>query len=128
MNFMNTYQNTLAKLNQLPEPLLQEVNNFIDFLLLKENQTISPQTPTDNIKLSQDPDTFNLMQLAETGFSEWNDPEEDIYWTLKTSLIRADKIATVNKTVFVKKLGTLPIDIIPLVQLALKKALNLFEN
>ena len=45
----------------------------------------------------------------------------------KTSLIRADKIATVNKTVFVKKLGTLPIDILPLVQLALKKALNLFE-
>jgi hypothetical protein len=76
---MNTYQNTLAKLNQLPEPLLQEVNNFIDFLLLKENQTISPQTPTDNISLSQDPDTFNLMQLAETGFPEWNDPEEDIY-------------------------------------------------
>ena len=76
---MNTYQNTLAKLNQLSEPLLQEVNNFIDSLLLKENQTISPQTPTDNINLSQDPDTFNLMQLAETGFSEWNDPEEDIY-------------------------------------------------
>jgi mRNA interferase MazF len=46
----------------------------------------------------------------------------------KTSLIRADKIATVNKTVFVKKLGTLPIDLIPLVQLALKKALNLFED
>ena len=76
---MNTYQNTLAKLNQLPEPLLQEVNNFIDSLLLKENQTISPQTPTDKINLSQYPDTFNLMQLAETGFSEWNDPEEDIY-------------------------------------------------
>ena len=46
----------------------------------------------------------------------------------KTSLIRADKIATVNKTVFVKKLGTLPIEIIPIVQLALKKALNLFED
>jgi hypothetical protein len=76
---MNTYQNTLAKLNQLSEPLLQEVNNFIDSLLLNENQTISPQTSMDNINLSQDPDTFNLMQLAETGFSEWNDPEEDIY-------------------------------------------------
>ena len=76
---MNTYQNTLAKLNQLSEPLLQEVNNFIDSLLLQQNQNISPKTPTDNIKLSQDPDTFNLMQLAETGFSEWNDPEEDIY-------------------------------------------------
>ena len=22
---------------------------------------------------------FPIMQLAETGFSEWNDPEEDIY-------------------------------------------------
>ena len=58
---MNTYQNTLAKLNQLSEPLLQEVNNFIDSLLLNENQTISPQTSMDNINLSQDPDTFNLM-------------------------------------------------------------------
>ena len=76
---MNTYQNTLAKLNQLSEPLLQEVNNFIDSLLLQQNQNISPKTPTDNINLSQDSDTFNLMQLAETGFSEWNDPEEDIY-------------------------------------------------
>ncbi len=58
---MNTYQNTLAKLNQLSELLLQEVNNFIDSLLLKENQTISPQTPTDTINLSQNPDIFNLM-------------------------------------------------------------------
>ncbi len=76
---MNTYQNTLAKLNQLSEPLLQEVNNFIDSLLLQQNQNISPKTPTNNTNLSQEPDTFNLMQLAETSFSEWNDPEEDIY-------------------------------------------------
>jgi len=193
---MNTYQNTLAKLNQLPEPLLQEVNNFIDSLLLKENQTLSPKTPTDNINLSQDPDTFNLMQLQKQASPNGTTPKriftmtqpqpneiwlvqfpfsdlsstklrpalvisihrEEIIligifskiptitlqntWVLiseqnsnfeqtglrKTSLIRTDKIATVNKTVFVKKLGTLPIDIIPLVQLALKKALNLFEE
>ncbi len=24
-------------------------------------------------------DTLQMMQLAETGFSEWNDEEEDIY-------------------------------------------------
>ncbi len=24
-------------------------------------------------------ETLDLMQLAETGFPEWNDPEEDIY-------------------------------------------------
>jgi hypothetical protein len=125
---MNTYQNTLAKLNQLPEPLLQEVNNFIDSLLLKENQTLSPKTPTDNINLSQDPDTFNLMQLQKQASPNGTTPKRIFTGLKKTSLIRADKIATVNKTVFVKKLGTLPIDLIPLVQLALKKALNLFEN
>jgi hypothetical protein len=24
-------------------------------------------------------ETITMMQLAETGFQEWNDPEEDIY-------------------------------------------------
>lgn len=24
-------------------------------------------------------ETVTIMQLAETGFNEWNDPEEDIY-------------------------------------------------
>jgi hypothetical protein len=24
-------------------------------------------------------ETVSIMQLAETGFQEWNDPEEDIY-------------------------------------------------
>jgi hypothetical protein len=24
-------------------------------------------------------ETMKMMQLAETGFQEWNDPEEDIY-------------------------------------------------
>lgn len=24
-------------------------------------------------------ETMNMMQLSETGFKEWNDPEEDIY-------------------------------------------------
>lgn len=46
----------------------------------------------------------------------------------KSSLIRADKIATVNETVFVKKLGFLPNIMIPLTQLAIKKALNLPED
>jgi mRNA interferase MazF len=43
----------------------------------------------------------------------------------KTSLIRADKIATVNDLVFQRKLGVLPSDINLLVQQALKKSLNL---
>ncbi|GAB4289800.1 MAG: type II toxin-antitoxin system PemK/MazF family toxin [Oscillatoriaceae cyanobacterium] len=43
----------------------------------------------------------------------------------KTSLIRADKIATVDESVFHRQLGVLPPDIWGVVQEALKKALNL---
>lgn len=32
-------ETTIAKLHQLPEPLLQEVNDFIDFLLVKHDKT-----------------------------------------------------------------------------------------
>ncbi|MCU0516726.1 MAG: type II toxin-antitoxin system PemK/MazF family toxin [Oscillatoria sp. Prado101] len=43
----------------------------------------------------------------------------------KASLIRADKIATVHKSVFQKQLGILPADIRVRVQEALKKALGI---
>jgi mRNA interferase MazF len=43
----------------------------------------------------------------------------------KTSLIRADKIATVNEFVFHKKLGSLSINLMDKVNSALKKSLNL---
>lgn len=43
----------------------------------------------------------------------------------KTSLIRADKIATVNESVFERKLGVLPLDIQALVDAAIKNALNI---
>ncbi|BAZ52286.1 putative plasmid maintenance toxin/cell growth inhibitor [Nostoc sp. NIES-4103] len=43
----------------------------------------------------------------------------------KTSLIRADKIATVNELVFERQLGILPSDMLILVQEALKKSLNI---
>lgn len=36
---MTVYQRTVAKMQQLPEPLLQEVSDFIDFLLVKHDQT-----------------------------------------------------------------------------------------
>jgi Protein of unknown function (DUF2281) len=34
---MNIREATISKLQQLPEPLLQEVDDFIDFVLLKHN-------------------------------------------------------------------------------------------
>ncbi|MFN9175676.1 MAG: hypothetical protein ACK58N_14535 [Synechocystis sp.] len=70
---MNAYQNTIAKLSQLPEPMLQEVDHFIDSLVLHQNLRQNNNPVTDKIE------TLTLMKLAETGFSEWHDPEEDIY-------------------------------------------------
>jgi Protein of unknown function (DUF2281) len=35
---MTVYERTVAKMQQLPEPLLQEVSDFIDFLLVKQDR------------------------------------------------------------------------------------------
>jgi hypothetical protein len=34
---MTVYDITTAKISQLPEPLVQEVNDFVDFLLMKND-------------------------------------------------------------------------------------------
>ena len=36
---MTIHEHTIAKVRQLPEPLAQEVSDFIDFLLVKQDQT-----------------------------------------------------------------------------------------
>lgn len=36
---MTVYERTVAKMQRLPEPLLQEVSDFVDFLLVKQDQT-----------------------------------------------------------------------------------------
>lgn len=55
------------------------------------------------------------------------DPEFNQTGLKKSSLIRTDKIATVNPTVFQKKLGILSLNSIKQVRIALKKSLNLLE-
>ncbi|BAY74544.1 hypothetical protein NIES25_09580 [Nostoc linckia NIES-25] len=37
---MSVHEETIAKIRQLPEPLLQQVNDFIDFLLMKNNNSL----------------------------------------------------------------------------------------
>ena len=36
---MTVYESTIAKIQELPEPLVQEVNDFIDFLQIKPDST-----------------------------------------------------------------------------------------
>ena len=44
---MTVYDLTIAKISQLPESLVQEVNDFIDFLLLKYNSELPQLTESD---------------------------------------------------------------------------------
>ena len=53
-------------------------------LTLEETKTLIFKLPIqEQIKLMEDLEerleSLAMMKLAETGFSEWNDPEEDIY-------------------------------------------------
>lgn len=53
-----------TKLAEIKEMIFQLPPQEINQLIREINETIS---------------TKDFMKLAETGFQEWNDPEEDIY-------------------------------------------------
>ncbi|AFZ52951.1 hypothetical protein VKI21_12740 [Cyanobacterium aponinum UTEX 3222] len=53
-----------TKLAEIKEMIFQLPPEEINQLIREVNETIS---------------TKDFMKLAETGFQEWNDPEEDIY-------------------------------------------------
>lgn len=67
------YTNVVDKIQTLPEPLLREVDDFVDFLLAR----YVPETPPFNDEYP----AALLTRLAAAGGSfDWlNDPDEDIY-------------------------------------------------
>jgi hypothetical protein len=55
-----------------------------NFNNIEEIKTIILQLPIEQIltlmsEVEENLSSIAMMQLAETGFPEWNDPEEDIY-------------------------------------------------
>ncbi|WP_414542261.1 hypothetical protein [Nostoc sp. CCY0012] len=53
-------------------------------LTIEELKTMIFQLPVEELmelisEIEERLDNVKMMQLAETGFQEWNDPEEDIY-------------------------------------------------
>lgn len=51
---------------------------------IEEIKTMIFQLPVEELitlisAIEERLETVTIMQLAETGFQEWNDPEEDIY-------------------------------------------------
>ena len=55
-----------------PNPTIEEIKTLIFKLPIREQITLIEE-------LEERLETLTMMQLAETGFSEWNEPEEDIY-------------------------------------------------
>ncbi len=53
-------------------PTLEEIKQMIFQLPIKEQITLMED-------LEEKLETIQIMQIAETGFTEWNDEEEDIY-------------------------------------------------
>ncbi|MGI2906224.1 hypothetical protein [Tolypothrix sp. VBCCA 56010] len=51
---------------------------------IEEIKAMISQLPVEELvalmaEIEERLETVTMMQLAETGFNEWNDPEEDIY-------------------------------------------------
>ena len=55
-----------------PIPKLEEIKQMIFQLSIQEQIALMED-------LAEKLETVQMMQLAETGFTEWNDQEEDIY-------------------------------------------------
>ncbi|MDJ0572248.1 MAG: hypothetical protein QNJ53_24830 [Pleurocapsa sp. MO_192.B19] len=55
-----------------PNPTVEEIKQIIFQLPIKEQIILKEE-------LEEKLETLQMMQLAETGFTEWNDDEEDIY-------------------------------------------------
>ena len=60
---MTVYEHTVAKIQRLPEPLLQEVSDFIDFLLVKQDRTQRELWPRFR-------ETLDVVDRAQSGHHE----------------------------------------------------------
>ncbi|MBD1880184.1 DUF2281 domain-containing protein [Coleofasciculus sp. FACHB-T130] len=64
---MTVYDETIAKIRQLPESVVQEVNDFIDFLQMKKDSERS----SFSMQLTEN------MEIAESDFSDYLSNLED---------------------------------------------------
>ncbi|MCX7854468.1 MAG: DUF2281 domain-containing protein [Anaerolineae bacterium] len=64
---MSVYEMTVTKIRQLPESLVQEVSDFVDFLLMRQ----------DSARWQLWTHFAEAMELSEAGFSEYLTSLED---------------------------------------------------
>ena len=64
---MTVYEETIAKIRQLPEPLVQLVNDFIEFLLMKSDSRCAALWMQFN----------EALEIAESDFADYLTNLED---------------------------------------------------
>jgi hypothetical protein len=75
---MTVYERTVAKMQQLPEPVLQEVSDFVDFLLIRQDQTQwelwTHFREALDLAESDFSDYLHNLETYEEGLAPWRHP------------------------------------------------------
>ena len=68
---MTLRDETIAKIRQLPESLVQEVSDFVDFLLIKHNKVIKSEAKQEKAPLLSEPIAEFLRVIQQTPREYW---------------------------------------------------------
>ncbi|MBJ7295996.1 MAG: hypothetical protein JHC73_06650, partial [Dolichospermum sp.] len=71
--------NAVISVEESSQTLVNRVKELEERILNQESKILEIEAFTSKIKLADNGNILTMMQLAETGFQEWNDSEEDIY-------------------------------------------------
>ena len=84
---MTVQDETIAKIRQLPESLVREINDFVDFLVMKHTSGEFPaETLSDQAALQAN--FTESLAMAESDFSNYLDNLEDYEKRLARGEIR----------------------------------------
>ena len=72
---MTVQDETIAKIRQLPESLVREINDFVNFLVMRHSSKSPPKTLRDHVAFRTD--FTEHLETAESDFSDYLDNLED---------------------------------------------------
>jgi hypothetical protein len=75
----NPVSNAVISVEESHQTLANPIKELEERILNQESKILEIEAFTSKMKLADNGNILTMMQLAETGFQEWNDSEEDIY-------------------------------------------------
>lgn len=68
---MTLHDETIAKIRQMPESLVQEVSDFVDFMLMKHNKVITSEPKQEKAQRLSEPIAEFLRVIQQTPREYW---------------------------------------------------------